>query len=467
MKFRMRFLLATALLVGTCGNLSAQIGPPGEVFAAPPPYYAADVAALETRIDKLEKELKKKEGKVDTKKNFSVKVSGRVFVDSVNFNGPGTDWTQGAHLPPDQSNILGLREAQIGLSGEGFKIFDYKADVGFEHGPTTNNMSVRLKDAYMGAKNIPGLDYVRIGHYKIESGMSYVTSSRNSTAMERPTAVQMFSPGRRFGGGQTFYFADDRIRWFNGIFAARRMDDFKYSVDDNQGIIYNTRFTCVPYYAKDGEKFLHLGGHYIYYQNPNESGTGFTSPGSARIGGFGRASYWYTVAAADASQYNQGGFEAAWSYGPVTLSSELFAGSFDKGREIYGGYVEARWFLTGDCRPYNKKSGGFGNIKTKKNLDCVKEASRSTFYGGGVERFVAKSLGAWEMYVQWGLTDADRVYRVDNIAGGRTTDTVGGLNWYWNPNTRIMFEYVHSDGTAQGRYRATDDIFAASFRFYF
>ena len=76
---------------------------------------------------------------------------------------------------------------------------------------------------------------------------------------------------------------------------------------------------------------------------------------------------------------------------------------------------------------------------------------------------------------------------VENVSGaydsgGRTTDLVFGLNWYLNPTTRLMLEYVHSDGTAKRSeyvitnsvgntvdrsYRATEDIFAVALRFNF
>lgn len=474
MKATLFFLMTVLLLAGTCRGVIAQsdTGYTGEGYApCAYPVETNELEELKAQIkelsSKMDKELKKKEDKVDTKKKFSAKLSGRVFIDDVNFSGPYEKWAVAPNVPKDQSNILGLRDARIAVSGEGFNIYDYKVELSYEYGPD-GNTSARLKDAYMGAKNIPGLDYVRVGHYKVESGMSYTMSARNTTAMERTTDVQLFSPGRRFGGGQTYYFANEHVRWFNGVFAAKKMDDIKYNVDDNQGIIYNTRLTFLPYYCNDGEDYLHFGGHYLYYQNPAGKNLNFTAPGSARIGGFGRAGNWYDVTAVEASQYNQGGLETAWGCGPLGISSELFGGTFGNERNMYGGYVEVRWFLTGDSRLYDKKLGVPGNVKTKKNFDCVKECVRTPH--GNREGFSAKSLGAWELYTQWGFTDADRVYFVDELtggAGGRTTDLTVGLNWYWNPNTRMMFEYIHSDGTSQGKYRASDDIYAASFRFYF
>jgi phosphate-selective porin OprO/OprP len=293
--------------------------------------------------------------------------------------------------------------------------------------------------------------------------------------MERTTAVQLFSPQRRFGVGQTFYFANDKVRWFNGVFASRNMDNLMYVNENNQGVIYNSRFTFVPVYAKEGEKYLHFGGHYMYQQNPDDTAN-MATPGNARTGGFSRGQSWYSVSALAPHQYNQGGIEMAWGKGPLAFASELFAGTYDKGRDIYGGYVEVRYFLTGDHRAYDKKLGVLGNVKTKKNLDFV-ETCVNTYHHGPQKGFLANSLGAWELFAQWNFTDTARLFYVDGTQGGRTVDTVLGLNWYWNPNTRMMFEYVHTDGTrlasatapatSSASFRATEDIFATSFRFSF
>jgi len=452
-----KFFLTTMLLAGLCGTIFAQSSNFGGNYTG---YDPNELAELKAQVKELSDGMKKKQDKPDTSKGFTAKLGGRVFIDSVNFDGPNNDWGAAPH----QSNILGLREARIAVSGEGYNIYDYKVEIGYEFGPTSGNQSVRLKDVNMGIKDVPWLDYVRVGHYKVESGMSYTASSRNTTAMERTTAVQVFSPGRRFGAGQTYYFSDDRVRWFNGVFAAKKMDDVKYVVDDNQGVILNSRFSFVPRYCRDGEDYLHLGGHYLYYQNAD--GGKFTWQSTPKIGGFGRASNWYSIEAVDAPNYHQGGLEMVRGCGPLAFSSELFAGSFGHGQSMYGGYVEGRWFLTGDCRVYDKKTGAPGNVKTKKNFDTYKECV-STRYGNE-EVNSAKSWGALEMYTQWGFTDADRVYFHDAACrGGRTTDLTVGLNWYMNPNTRTMLEYVHSSGTNQGNYRASQDIYSASLRYFF
>ena len=456
---RFLFLTAIALSFGA-GKLSAQGLTPS--YAPSASYYAAD-ASLESRMSMLEDAMKKKVDKVDTKKAFDYKVTGRVFLESLNFGDPDVKNgdISGQRNISDQGNIFGFRETQVDVSGTGFEIFDYRIEVGYNGAGGTTS----FRDVCMGVKNVPGCDYVRIGHYKVETGFAHTTSGLSTTAMETPTSSQAFSIGRRVGIGQTYYFAKDQVRWFNGVFGSEDLNTSKFTAAGTSagGAVYNSRLTFVPYYELEGARYFHFGGHYMYRERQT-SATVFSAPG-VKIGGFNRANNWF-VPAAEVLDYNQGGLEISWGHGPLAITSELFAGTFGKGRDMFGGYIEARYFLTGDTRLYNKRSGTPGAVKLKKNFLTMEECVQTCC--GPAKGFGFKSWGAWELYAQWVFTDSERIARISGVGGGRTTDTVLGLNWYWNPNTRMMFEYVHSDGTnVIADYRATEDIFGIGFRFHF
>jgi len=495
------FLLTAvvALSVGASDVLAQNH--PSAMFAPTASYYAADVGDLESRIFKLEEDMKKKQDAVDTKRRFSVDVSGRVFMDAVNFspNYGAVAPTTGTNNPNPNggvSDYIGLRDARIGVGGRGYEVLDYRAELSYERG------ALRMTDVFMGVRKVPGLDYVRVGHYKVETGMSYMTSGRNSTAMERAASVGTFSPGRRLGISQIYLFGNDQVRWFNGVFLARDISGGMFHSPtathenngttrvandmnmSNRGTIFNSRFSMVPYYAKDGERFFHLGGHYMYREKDDKGFAGNMSTSTA-IGGFSRAGNagWLSTQTA-AWNYNQGGIELAWGRDRLAISSELFAGSFGNGRDMYGGYAEVRYFLTKDSRPYSKSSGTPGNVKMRNNFLTGDDVVQ-TLCHGRAKVFGIQSIGAWEVYAQWSFVDSDRVAFFDGPTGpsrgGRAVDTAFGLNWYWNPNTRMMFEYVHSNrtqqaatgypissGTGNDSYRrASVDTFATSLRFSF
>ena len=63
-----------------------------------------------------------------------------------------------------------------------------------------------------------------------------------------------------------------------------------------------------------------------------------------------------------------------------------------------------------------------------------------------------ESLGAIELAARYSALDlAD-----EDISGGRLQDTTVGVNWYLNPNMRIMLNYVHSEADARGEDGSAD-----------
>ena len=94
-----------------------------------------------------------------------------------------------------------------------------------------------------------------------------------------------------------------------------------------------------------------------------------------------------------------------------------------KGPNFQGFYVYGSYFLTGENRVYKTSSGAFDRMSPKRNFD-----------GNG-------GLGAWEIALRYSnldLNDAD-------FSGGELDDFTVGVNWYLNPNTRFMWNYVFAD----------------------
>jgi len=58
---------------------------------------------------------------------------------------------------------------------------------------------------------------------------------------------------------------------------------------------------------------------------------------------------------------------------------------------------------------------------------------------------VATGCGAWELAYRFSYIDA--LDGLTTAGAGRAADHTFGVNWYLNPFTRIMFNYVHSQDT--------------------
>ena len=119
------------------------------------------------------------------------------------------------------------------------------------------------------------------------------------------------------------------------------------------------------------------------------------------------------------------GGEAAAVFGPASVQGEyIFAGASNDTIDdptFSSFYAQASFILTGEHRGY--KGGLMGGVKPDKNFD-----------GKG-------GPGAWEVAVRFSSIDLDD----DMVSAGELRDITAGINWYLNPGTRVMFNYVHAD----------------------
>jgi phosphate-selective porin OprO/OprP len=140
------------------------------------------------------------------------------------------------------------------------------------------------------------------------------------------------------------------------------------------------------------------------------------------------------------------GAEAAINLDALSVQSEYMYADVnaddspgtDSGGGIHAFYIQAGYFLTGESRPYKTSGGVFSRVKPKRNF---------SLRDGGP--------GAWELALRYSWLDLD-----DVMDAGQLDDIVIGLNWYLNPNARMMFDYNHSEADG-GAYDDEDaDVFA-------
>jgi phosphate-selective porin OprO/OprP len=475
-KCLMTFIATWISLSIGASNLSAQNDvaaayEPAAQIAASQGYYAADAVDLETRISNLESQLKKKQDKPDPQKGFTRVIDGRVYFDSYSINQSGSD--TGTSSLNTRQNYNGIRDLRIGVKGEGYGIFDYKVDLCFIEATGSNNSGVNLKDVWFGVKNVPLFEYVKIGHYRIEEGVSVLTGGTNTTFLEFDG--RDFATGRRIGISSRHLWAKDQIRFFAGFFYNNNIaQNARYQLQDNQGSITNLRLTFLSHVSRkegkiDGKKFILLGGNYSYFDATN-SGYLTHSPSSfterfATVDQMNIASY-----SIPTNGYHKFGLEFAAQNGPLSVQSEAYVNQYNsvsiggvtKDRTIFGSYVTLRYFLTGDYRKFSADSAAWGAVDVKHNLDFKKVGDHN----------FAEWLGAWEVAAKWGYTETSQLFGLgNNVFAGSVNDFTLGLNWYWSPNARWLFDYIHvvpsqiRDG--QSRDHSDTDIFAASFRYNF
>ncbi|MFQ5495245.1 MAG: porin [Phycisphaerae bacterium] len=347
--------------------------------------------------------------------SVKLKIGGRIQNDYAYF---AEDGDLERRLGEDFDDGTEFRRARLYFSGTIYDDIDFKMQYDFAGGDAD------FKDVYLGMKNVPYVGHVRVGQFKEPFSLEELASSNNITFMER-SLVNTFAPSRNTGVMIYDTMKDRRMTWAAGLF--RQTDDFGNG-SGGRALNATARLTGLPWYKDKGRKLLHLGVAYTH-QNYEDDTVRFRALREAhlapRLGDTGRFS----------AEYGDFiGAEAALVNGPFSLEGE-YVHAFIEGRSrrigdprFWAASIQASYFLTGEHRPYKTSAGTFGRVRPLRN------------YGtdGGP--------GAWEVGARYSyLTLNDGIVR-----GGRVRDLTVGLNWYLNPNVRMMWNYVLADPARGG-----------------
>ncbi len=354
--------------------------------------------------------------KVDSKdKNFRLKFGGRIQLDHAYFwQNEGLDDAFGELESNDGTEF---RRIRIFISGVLYKNVEFKLNVDFAGGAS------RLKDAYIGIKNIPIIGRIRVGHIKEPLRFDALTSSKYITFMERAIPADLANE-RNNGILLMNDFFNNRLSVQTGIF--RNADAFGNDKEADKDIAITSRITTLAIDNKEKEQLLHFGFSYSYRKPDTEEYKISVRPKSHLT-----KKYISTGIIPGVETVNIINLETAYSNGPFTLQGEYLGSSVKQITvdltETYNFnnyYGQVSYFITGEHRPYKSSYATFGRLKPKKN-----------FMGN------EKGLGAIEVAFRYTHTDLNS----KTIFGGEQSDFSFGTNWYLNPATRIMFNYVWTD----------------------
>ncbi len=352
--------------------------------------------------------------KVESKdKQFRLEFGGRIQAD---YTFASADDRLEAAFGADQfQDGFEFRRARLFVEGTIYERVHFKAQYDFAGG------DAEFKDVYVGL--LGGWGEVRFGHYKEYFSLEEITSSKYLAFLERSLPVEAFAPSRNSGIG-THGSRGDRLNWGFGAF----YDANDFGVSEHEDRINLTgRVGVRPIYEDDGKRLLHVGlalsqkeledgGAFRFRARPEAHlttrliGTPSFAADSALLAGLEIA----------------GVFDRLWFAGEYLqnqVDAPLFGDpSFD------GYYAQVGYYLTGDHRRFKTGSGAFDRQRPSSNW----------LSDGG--------KGAWEIALRFSsldLTDA-------GIAGGEQDDVTLAVNWYPNPATRLMINWVHADADGIG-----------------
>ncbi|MEM9556852.1 MAG: porin [Acidobacteriota bacterium] len=302
-----------------------------------------------------------------------------------------------------------FRRARFYFSGTVYDNVQFKAQYDFAGG------DAEFKDVYIAIKQDWGK--IKFGHYKEYFSFEEITSSNHIPFLERSTPTQAFAPVRNSGLSVEGKRGDTFTWGFGWWYEA---DSFGESISEDATNITG-RIGWRPIF-EDG-RVLHIGvgaslkdhaGSVRYRARPEAHlADRFVNTG--------------TFAADDSTLLN---FELAGTAGPLWYAAEYFSADVSSsafGDPTFDGfYVAAGYFLTGESRPFKTSSSSWDRLKPNEN------------FGPG--------KGAWEIAARWSSIDLNDA----GISGGEQDGLTLGVNWYLNPATRLMINYVNADVDAVG-----------------
>ena len=320
----------------------------------------------------------------------SLKFGGRIMTDYATWDN-GSETFSGTEF----------RRIRFFNSGKVYDNVKYKLQLDFAGG------DVSIKDVYMET-SLPYFVNFKVGHFKEPFRLEALTSSKYITFMERALPIA-FSPERNVGIMLHDSFLDDKLSIQAGLFREASSGD-DVNIEDVRNI--TTRITFLP--INNDENLLHLGAAFSSRSSSDETYS-VSSRAENHLG-----TKLLVMDLDDVSGMNLMGAEMAFVMGSFSVQGEYVMNSVEAMEDysFSGYYGQVSYFLTGEKRKYKNSLAGFDRVKPNKNM---KEG---------------EGLGAFEIAVRYSSMDLSEAH------AGTLNDITVGLNWYLNPCTRLMFNYV-------------------------
>jgi phosphate-selective porin OprO/OprP len=350
-------------------------------------------------------------------KSFSAKIGGRIQYDVMFIR---QDDSLNNHF--EAENAAEFRRARLYTSGTIYNNIKYKFQIDFA------GNRVVIKDAYLRFTKIPVVGNITLGNFKEPRGFEMLTSSNYITLMERSLTNQ-FDNDRNLGFMLNNSFLDKRLSLFAGYFYPSG-NNAKYS-----GNKYDLTFRIagLPYYNNKNHdlKLVHLGAGFTYENHDNEELSYASRPESHL------APKYLKVEMDEVSDLTEINGELVVVYNSLSFHGEYTMASISTGKysalqqekyafsSVFG---TLSWLVTGEHKNYSKGKNAFGRLSPKSNFGTK----------GG--------FGAVELALRYSNLNLN--YK--DLNGGRMDNLTLGVNWYLNPVTRIMFNYIYSDIKDQG-----------------
>lgn len=326
----------------------------------------------------------------------------------------------------DYNNGTAFRRARLGFEGTAFKWFNYRIEADLA------GNAVNLTDVYLQYTKIPKT-VLTLGQHKAPFGLESNNSDNYNVFLERGMFTNAFgnAGAERRIGVSAAYAPKEPVNLAVGLFGDNESiirssgAPVTDSPDESWGV--NARATWEPVF--DTGRIVHLGAS-GYWRSDLKAGdvedaVRLSDRPNIRIDNGNIAD---TGVITNVGSLRYGGVEAAGVFGPLTVVGEagrlwLDRKSFANER-FTGFYGYAAYMLTGETRPF--RGGNFDRVRPFRELG-------------------KDGLGAFEIAARYDRLDLSNT-PVPARAGNEASSFTLGLNWYFNPFAKLMFNWVRFDG---------------------
>lgn len=338
----------------------------------------------------------------------------------------------------DFSDGFYFRRARFGVEGTIARDFNYRLLL--ELGGSGTEGPTRINDAWIAYNGFAPFSF-QLGAFSPPANMDDGTSPEDLPFLERATASEL---SRSLGG------ADGRLGLGVKASGARWMSALTFTTRTvNDAEVFDTQFAAVGragFLAATSDDYnLHLGASGTYVFSTVDQGQGATPQHPLRFRDRPEIRVdsvrLVDTGALDAEHANAYGLEFGGNWKNFYLQGEHFWYDVERPQaaalpdpDFAGYYLQGSWILTGERRRYNPVTGSFQNPRP-----MVPFSSK-----GG--------MGAFELAARYSRMNLNFMEGLEGTApvpgavrGGDQSITTLGLNWFPNPNVKVMLNYLMID----------------------
>ena len=420
-------------------------------------------------------------------RDFYFHVGGRTQLDSVALNGPASGLVNTSPNSAQFQDAVDFRRVRLRAEGSMYELFDWVTEINFVNtasmqDPTASSPQVPAggignqgsnaqllqnrtfniinpTDLWFNFRRVPLLGNVQIGNEKEPFGLERLESSRYLDFMERNFANDAFISPSANGfapGVMAWNWAENRrMTYALGIFKNVTNGNV-FNIGDGQGE-WAGRITYLPWYDEpaNGRNFMHVGVG-VCQRGIDNGLIRYRTRGDLRNGPDALLTAWadtnyiggqYQMIVNPEFMYQRGPlFVQAEYMGNWTTDAVAFpagtgsngappngdphsvAGATNLGSLYYwGGYCQVMYFLTGEHRIYDYQKGLVGRVIPLENAFWVRGRNGRRIFG----------TGAWQVGYRLNYLDLNQ----RGVNGGTLIGNTLGLNWFFNPNSKLQFNF--------------------------